>query len=138
MGARILAILLRTNRPEVPWKVLLRNTAAAIVPLGAGIAAGRVGIGLWISVGAIVTMYSDQPGPYRQRLARTTMMLDAALADPGVAPARSRIRALTAQGASSLEQIAEAVERKAPPPPMSPRLRALQRDLVREIGRAHV
>jgi uncharacterized membrane protein YccC len=69
-GARALAVLLQTKRAEVPWRVLLRNTAAVIVPLAVGIAAGRVGIGLGIAVGAIVTMYSDQPGPYRQRLAR--------------------------------------------------------------------
>jgi uncharacterized membrane protein YccC len=69
-GARILAVLFQTRRAEVPWRVLLRNTAAVIVPLALGIAAGRVGVGLWISVGAIVTMYSDQPGPYRQRLLR--------------------------------------------------------------------
>jgi uncharacterized membrane protein YccC len=70
MSTRILAVLLQTKRAEVPWRVLVRNTAAVIVPLAAGVATGRVGIGLWISVGAIVTMYSDQPGPYRQRLAR--------------------------------------------------------------------
>jgi uncharacterized membrane protein YccC len=70
IGARTLAVLLQTQRAEVPWRVLVRNTAAVIAPLAAGIAAGRVGVGLWISVGAIVTMYSDQPGPYRQRLAR--------------------------------------------------------------------
>src|SRR6185312_10710404 len=68
--ARILTVLLTTQRAEVPWRVLVRNTAAVIAPLAAGIATGRVGVGLWISVGAIVTMYSDQPGPYRQRLAR--------------------------------------------------------------------
>ena len=68
IGAKSLAVLLQTQRPEVPARVLLRNTVAAIVPLAIGIAAGRVGIGLWVSVGAIVTMYSDQPGPYRQRL----------------------------------------------------------------------
>jgi uncharacterized membrane protein YccC len=67
---RILSVLLRTDPPEVPAKVLARSTAAAILPLALGIAFGRVGIGLWISVGAIVTMYSDQPGPYRQRLTR--------------------------------------------------------------------
>ena len=70
LRARILAVLFQTKRAEVPWRVLLRNTAAVILPLAAGIATGRVGVGLWISVGAIVTMYSDQPGPYRQRLAR--------------------------------------------------------------------
>ena len=70
MGARALALLIQTKRAEVPWRVLLRNTAAVIVPLALGIAIGRVEIGLGIAVGAIVTMYSDQPGPYRQRLAR--------------------------------------------------------------------
>ena len=50
--------------------MLLRNTAAVIVPLALGIATGRASVGIAISVGAIVTMYSDQPGPYRQRLAR--------------------------------------------------------------------
>lgn len=70
LRARILAVLFQTKRAEVPWRVLLRNTLAAVLPLAIGMAAGRVGIGLWISVGAIVTMYSDQPGPYRQRLAR--------------------------------------------------------------------
>ncbi len=68
--AKILAVLFRTQRAEVPWRVLLRNTAAVILPLALGIVTGRVGIGLWISVGAIVTLYSDQPGPYRQRLIR--------------------------------------------------------------------
>jgi uncharacterized membrane protein YccC len=70
IGARVLAVLLTTKRAEVPWRVLLRNTAAVIVPLALGIAAHRIAVGLGISVGAIVTMYSDQPGPYRQRLAR--------------------------------------------------------------------
>jgi uncharacterized membrane protein YccC len=70
LRARTLAVLFQTKRADVPWRVLLRNTAAVIVPLALGLAAGRVGIGLWISVGAIVTMYSDQPGPYRQRLTR--------------------------------------------------------------------
>lgn len=69
-GARTLATLLQIKRAEVPWRVLLRSTAAVILPLAVGIATGRIGIGLGISVGAIVTMYSDQPGPYRQRLTR--------------------------------------------------------------------
>jgi uncharacterized membrane protein YccC len=70
LRARTLAVLLQTKRAEVPWRVVLRNTAAAIVPLAAGIVSGHLGAGLAIAVGAIVTMYSDQPGPYRQRLAR--------------------------------------------------------------------
>ena len=70
LRARILAVLLQTKRAEVPWRVLLRSTAAVILPLALGIATGRVSAGIAISVGAIVTMYSDQPGPYRQRLTR--------------------------------------------------------------------
>ncbi|MGH8202948.1 MAG: FUSC family protein [Steroidobacteraceae bacterium] len=69
-GASILATLLQTKRAEVPWRVMLRNTAAVIVPLALGIVSGHLGAGLAIAVGAIVTLYSDQPGPYRQRLAR--------------------------------------------------------------------
>ena len=70
------------------------------------------------------------------RLARTTMTLEAALSGPGPVPQRQRLQALTRQGASSLEQIAAAVEQKAPPPPVSPRLRALQGDLARELSAA--
>src|SRR5579863_6440982 len=70
LRTRTLAVLLQSKRAEVPWQVLLRSTAAVIVPLALGIATGRISVGLGISVGAIVTMYSDQPGPYRQRLAR--------------------------------------------------------------------
>lgn len=55
---------------DVPINVALRNTAAFIVPLGVGVAAGQPGIGLGISVGALNTMFSDQPGPYRLRMRR--------------------------------------------------------------------
>lgn len=70
LRARSLAVLLQTRRAEVPWRIVLRNTAAVIAPLAVGIATGRVGAGLAIAVGAIITMNSDQPGPYRQRLTR--------------------------------------------------------------------
>lgn len=66
----ILATLWQTRPAQLPWRVLLRNTAAVILPLAAGIYAGRLLTGIAIAVGAVVTMYSDQPGPYRQRLAR--------------------------------------------------------------------
>ncbi len=55
-GARILAVLTQTKRAEVPGRVLLRNTAAVILPLAIGIATDRLGIGLAIAAGAIVTM----------------------------------------------------------------------------------
>jgi hypothetical protein len=38
--------------------------------LAIGLASGHPGIGLGIAAGALDTMFSDQPGPYRQRLAR--------------------------------------------------------------------
>ena len=68
--SRALAILLRTQPAEVPWRIVLRNTAAAILPLAAGVAGGHLAQGLGVAVGAISTMYSDLPGPYRQRLSR--------------------------------------------------------------------
>ena len=70
LSSRILSTLLTTRSAQVPWRVLLRNTAAAIVPLALGIASGRLLAGIAMAVGAVVTMYSDQPGPYRQRLTR--------------------------------------------------------------------
>lgn len=56
------------KRPDVPLRVVLRNTAAVILPLGIGIAVGHAQIGLGVAAGALNTMFSDQPGPYRQRL----------------------------------------------------------------------
>ncbi len=70
LASRVLSALLTTKPPQVPLRVLLRNTAAVIVPIGLGIAGHRLLTGIAVAVGAVVTMYSDQPGPYRQRLAR--------------------------------------------------------------------
>ena len=56
------------KRPDVPWQVVLRNTAAVILPLGIGLATGYTEVGLAIGAGALDTMFSDQPGPYRQRM----------------------------------------------------------------------
>ena len=56
------------KRPEVPLWVVLRNTLAVILPLGVGLATGHTEAGLGISAGALDTMFSDQPGPYRQRM----------------------------------------------------------------------
>jgi uncharacterized membrane protein YccC len=56
------------KRPDVPWQVVLRNTAAVVLPLGIGMATGHPQIGLGVAAGALDTMFSDQPGPYRQRL----------------------------------------------------------------------
>jgi len=57
-----------TKRPEVPLWVVLRNTLAVILPLGVGLATGHTEIGLAVGAGALDTMFSDQPGPYRQRM----------------------------------------------------------------------
>ncbi|MDE2248812.1 MAG: FUSC family protein [Xanthomonadaceae bacterium] len=56
------------KRPDVPLQVVLRNAAAVILPLGIGIASGHVQVGLGVAAGALNTMFSDQPGPYRQRM----------------------------------------------------------------------
>ncbi len=60
--------LTRIKRPDVPLRVVVRNTAAVILPLGVGMAMGYPQIGLGVGAGALNTMFSDQPGPYRQRL----------------------------------------------------------------------
>ena len=68
LSAHALESLTAIKRPDVPWQVVLRNTAAVILPLGIGLATGHTEIGLAIGAGALDTMFSDQPGPYRQRL----------------------------------------------------------------------
>lgn len=68
LRAQFVETLTLFKRPEVPLWVVLRNTLAVILPLGAGLATGHVEIGLGISAGALDTMFSDQPGPYRQRM----------------------------------------------------------------------
>ena len=66
----MVAALLQTKPAQLPWRVLLRNTAAVVLPLVWGIATAHLLPGIAAAVGAVVTMYSDQPGPYRQRLFR--------------------------------------------------------------------
>ncbi len=68
--------LLQLKPRDVPAIVAARNTAAVVLPLAIGLATHHVDIGVGISVGALNTMFSDQPGPYRLRLRR---MLFAAL-----------------------------------------------------------
>jgi uncharacterized membrane protein YccC len=72
----MLKTLLQLKPRDVPVVVALRNTAAVALPLAIGVATHRIDIGLGISVGALNTMFSDQPGPYRLRVRR---MLLAAL-----------------------------------------------------------
>jgi uncharacterized membrane protein YccC len=68
LRANVLDSLIRTKRPDVPLRVVLRNTLAVVLPLAIGMASGHTAIGLGIAAGALDTMFSDQPGPYRQRL----------------------------------------------------------------------
>src|SRR5581483_9477990 len=62
--------LLQMQRPDVPWRVALRNTAAIALPLAIGAATNHLDAGLGVSAGALNTMFADQPGPYRLRMRR--------------------------------------------------------------------
>ncbi|MGN6729218.1 MAG: FUSC family protein [Rhodanobacteraceae bacterium] len=66
----LLHTLVQTQRRDVPWRVALRNTASIVLPLGIGALTGHLAAGLGVSAGALNTMFSDQPGPYRLRLRR--------------------------------------------------------------------
>ncbi|RCS31018.1 FUSC family protein [Rhodanobacter denitrificans] len=68
LRAHAIESLTAIKRPDVPWRVVLRNTAAVVLPLAAGMATGHPQVGLGVAAGALDTMFSDQPGPYRQRL----------------------------------------------------------------------
>jgi uncharacterized membrane protein YccC len=68
LRASVLQSLTATKRPDVPLWVVVRNTAAVVLPLAIGMRVGHHEIGLAIAAGALDTMFSDQPGPYRQRL----------------------------------------------------------------------
>ena len=74
----MLKTLLQLKPRDVPAVVALRNTAAATLPLAVGFATGHLDIGVGISVGALNTMFSDQPGPYRLRLTRMLLAAFAA------------------------------------------------------------
>jgi uncharacterized membrane protein YccC len=76
-GSPMLGSLIALKPRDVPLRVAVRNTLAIVLPLVAGLATGHVAAGLAVSTGALNTMFTDQPGPYRLRLQR---MLLAALA----------------------------------------------------------
>lgn len=73
----MLRSLIALKPRDVPLRVAVRNTVAVIAPLALGLAFDQVPAGLAMTTGAINTMFTDQPGPYRQRMQR---MLLAALA----------------------------------------------------------
>lgn len=66
----LLRSLIHIRRRDVPWQVALRNTAGVVAPLLAGLYSGHLGAGVGIAVGALVVMFADQPGAYRDRLRR--------------------------------------------------------------------
>ncbi|GLQ96088.1 FUSC family protein [Dyella mobilis] len=68
LRASVLQSLTATKRPDVPLWVVVRNTAAVVLPLAIGMLTGHQEAGLAVAAGALDTMFSDQPGPYRQRL----------------------------------------------------------------------
>ena len=74
----LLHTLLQMQRRDVPWSVALRNTAAIVLPLAIGAVTGHLAAGLGVSAGALNTMFSDQPGPYRLRLRRMLLTAFAA------------------------------------------------------------
>jgi uncharacterized membrane protein YccC len=67
---RVLRTLTDFRPRDVPLRVALRNTVAVVAPLAIGIATGYEAAGLGVGSGALNTMFSDQPGPYRLRMAR--------------------------------------------------------------------
>ncbi|KAG9604010.1 hypothetical protein KCV01_g6631, partial [Aureobasidium melanogenum] len=80
LRASVLDALIRTKRPDVPMRVALRNTAAVVLPLAIGLYSGHPQVGIGIAAGALDTMFSDQPGPYQQRLSRLFLAALAAAA----------------------------------------------------------
>jgi uncharacterized membrane protein YccC len=80
LRSSVVETLIRTKRPDVPLRVAFRNTAAVILPLAIGTYAGYPQVGLGIAAGALDTMFSDQPGPYQQRLSRLFLAALAAAA----------------------------------------------------------
>ncbi|MEO7431112.1 MAG: FUSC family protein [Dokdonella sp.] len=74
----MLSALLELKPRDVPVRVALRNTIAIVAPLALSIPGGHTPIGLGIAVGALNTMFIDQPGPYRLRMQR--MLLSAVAA----------------------------------------------------------
>lgn len=69
----MLRSLIQLKPRDVPLRVALRNTIAVVAPLAVGLAIDQVPAGLAMTIGAITTMFTDQPGPYRQRMRHMLM-----------------------------------------------------------------
>ncbi|WP_414650036.1 FUSC family protein [Dokdonella sp.] len=74
----MLRSLIEIKPRDVPVRVALRNAAAVVLPLAAGIASHHVEAGLGVAAGALNTMFTDQPGPYRLRMQRMLLTAFAA------------------------------------------------------------
>src|SRR5690606_8155796 len=74
----VLRSLIDIKPRDVPFRVAARNTIAVVAPLAVGLAIDQVPAALAMTTGAMNTMFTDQPGPYRQRMQRMAMASTAA------------------------------------------------------------
>ena len=74
----MLRTVLALKPRDVPLRVALRNAAGVVLPLAIGIAMGQTSAGLAVATGALNTMFTDQPGPYRLRMQRMLLAACAA------------------------------------------------------------
>ncbi|WP_091449723.1 FUSC family protein [Actinokineospora iranica] len=63
--------LLRQKPVPVPWKRVIRAPVAIAGPIAVGMAAGRIDLGVLVSIGALCVTFADSDGPYRYRAQRT-------------------------------------------------------------------
>ncbi|SEL03246.1 Uncharacterized membrane protein YccC [Pseudoxanthomonas sp. GM95] len=74
----MLRALLRLKPRDIPVRVALRNSFAVFAPLAVGVWMDAPTIGLGMAIGALQTMFADQPGAYALRMRR--MLLTALIA----------------------------------------------------------
>ena len=65
-----LAELVRPKKAPVPWPAMVRAALAICVPLAAGMALGRITLGVLPAMGALLGTMADTGGPYRTRVRR--------------------------------------------------------------------
>ncbi|GLZ40712.1 FUSC family protein [Actinokineospora sp. NBRC 105648] len=63
--------LLKQKPVPLPWKRALRAAVAIAGPVAVGMAAGRIDLGVLVSIGALCVVFADSDGPYRYRAQRT-------------------------------------------------------------------
>jgi len=74
----LLRSLIHLKPRDIPVRVALRNSFAVFAALAGGVWADAPVIGLGLAIGALQTMFADQPGAYALRMRR--MLLAAAIA----------------------------------------------------------